>query len=66
MKICKLAVSYINQITAAVRNQTARQECIKCQVSYTVLSSRNETEVCAASDIFRLPLLGKTVVPIKL
>lgn len=65
MKICKLAISYIKQVTTAVKNQTARQDCIKCKMAYTVLSSRNKTRVCAASDIFRLSLLGKIVMPIK-
>lgn len=59
MKICKLAISYIKQITTAVKNQTARQDCIKCKMAYTVLSYRNNTQACAASDIFRFPLLGK-------
>lgn len=59
MKICKLAISYIKQITTKVKNQTARQDCIKCTMAYTVLSYRNNTQVCEASGIFRFPLLGK-------
>lgn len=65
MKICKLARSYKKQITTTVKNQTARQDGIKCKMVYTVLSSRNMTKVCAASDIFRLPLVGKIVMPTK-